>query len=269
MWDALLFGSGDGATLCLRCWACRTACSPSVVPMACWSSKYSAGMPSFEQTSRFSTRCGFSSVRIVSSGTIHYSKCRMMQVCFALVPQDNAVRSFQSLRVRASAPRRSFLGGFWAFNGSQEISISTFGHSNACRQSRRADCGLSHACLRSSAACAFCGILCVLDGFVLKCPKVETMNLDGVEIPGSVNFGGARSPFCGAPGPFFPVREVRFVRAQHRRALPAGERRSYLPVGSEEKKTPRRAPCMQISSQEGERRVCDASALRSGPPCRT
>lgn len=68
MWDALLFGSGDGATLCLRCWACRTACSPSVVPMACWSSNYSAVMPSFEQTSRFSTRCGLSSVRIVSSG---------------------------------------------------------------------------------------------------------------------------------------------------------------------------------------------------------
>lgn len=208
MWDALLFGSGDGATLCLRCWACRTACSPSVVPMACWSSKYSAGMPSFEQTSRFSTRCGFSSVRIVSSGTIHYSKCRMMQVCFALVPQDNAVRSFQSLRVRASAPRRSFLGGFWAFNGSQEIPISTFGHSNACCQSRRADCGLSHACLRSSAARAFCGVLCVLDGFVLKCPKVETTYLGGVEIPGSGYFGGARSPSCGAPGPFLWCAEL-------------------------------------------------------------
>lgn len=94
------------------------------------------------------------------------------------------------------------MGGFWAFNGFQEIPISTFGHSNACRQSRRADCGLSHACLRSSAACAFCGILCVLDGFVLKCPKVETMNLDGVEIPGSVNFGGARSQLYGSTGPF-------------------------------------------------------------------
>lgn len=117
-----------------------------------------------------------------------------------------------------------FFGGFWAFNGSQEISISTFGHSNACRQSRRADCGLSHARLRSSAACAFCGVLCVLDGFVVKCPKVETMYLGGVEIPGSVNFGGARSPLCSASGPFFLVLEVRFVRARHRRALPAGER---------------------------------------------
>ena len=258
-----------GATLCLWCWACLTACLPSVVPMACWSSKYSAGLPPFERTSRLSTRCGFSGVRIVSSGAIHHSKCRMMQACFALVPQDNAVRS-SDLRVFGLLPFAArFLGGFWAFNGSQEIPISTFGHSNACRQSRRADCGLSHARLRSSAACAFCGVLCVLVGFVMKCPKVETMYLDGVEIPGSANFGGARSPFCGAPGPFFVVCEVRFVRARHRRALPAGERRSYLPVGSEEKKTPRRAPCMQISSQEGERRVCDARALRSGPPCQT
>ena len=39
--------------------------------------------------------------------------------------------------------------------------------------------------------------------------------------------------------------------------------------GELRKKTPRRAPCMQISSQEGERRVCDARALRSGPPCQT
>lgn len=162
------------------------------------------------------------------------------------------------------------MGGFWAFNGSQEISISTFGHSNACRQSRRADCGLSHACSRSSAACAFCGVLCVLDGFVVKCPKVETMYLDGVEIPGSVNFGGARSPFCGAGSPFWLRAASRALPAEERRSnLPAGERRSYLPVGSEEKKTPRRAPCMQISSQEGERHVCDASALRSGPPCQT
>lgn len=29
------------------------------------------------------------------------------------------------------------------------------------------------------------------------------MNLGGVEIPGSVNFGGARSLFCGAQGPFW------------------------------------------------------------------
>lgn len=101
-----------------------------------------------------------------------------------------------------------FMGGFWAFNGFQEIPISTFGHSNACHQSRRADCGFPHACLRSSAACAFCGILCVLDGFVLKCPKVETMNLDGVEIPGSVNYGGARSPSCGAPGPLLWCAEL-------------------------------------------------------------
>lgn len=267
-----------GATLCLWCWACLTACLPSVVPMACWSSKYSAGLPPFERTSRLSTRCGFSGVRIVSSGAIHHSKCRMMQACFALVPQDNAVRS-SDLRVFGLLPFAArFLGGFWVFNGSQEISISTFGHLNVCRQSRRADCGLPYACLRSSAACSFCGVLRVLDGFVLKCPKVETMYLDGVKIPGSVNFGGARSPFCGAPGPFFVVCGVRFVRARHRRALPAGGatiifacggRRVNIPVGSEEKKTPRRAPCMQISSQEGERRVCDASALRSGPPCRT
>lgn len=162
------------------------------------------------------------------------------------------------------------MGGFLAFNGSQEIPISTFGHSNACCQSRRADCSLSHACLRSSAVCAFCGVLCVLDGFVMKFPKVETMYLGGVEIPGSANFGDARSPFCGAGSPFW-------LRAASR-ALPAEERRSYLPArgtaiifarGERTKKTPRRAPCMQISSQEGERRVCDASALRSGPPCRT
>lgn len=158
-----------------------------------------------------------------------------MQACFALVPQDNAARAFRSPRVRASASSPLALWtGFWAFNGFRRIPISTFGHSNACRQSRRADCGLLHACLRRSAACAFCGVLCVLDGFVMKCPKVETMCLDGVEIPGSANFGGARSPFCGAPGPFFVVCEVRFVRARHRRALPAGERRSYLPAGGDD-----------------------------------
>lgn len=94
------------------------------------------------------------------------------------------------------------MGGFLAFKVSRRIPISTFGHSNACRQSRRADCGLLHACLRSSAACAFCGVLCVLDGFVMKCPKVETMCLDGAEIPGSVNFSGARSQLYGATGPF-------------------------------------------------------------------
>ena len=170
------------------------------------------------------------------------------------------------------------MGGFWAFNGFQEIPISTFGHSNACRQSRRADCGLSHACLRSSAACAFCGILCVLDGFVLKFPKVETMNLDGVEIPGSVNFGGARSPFCGAPGPFFcGVRSQFWPHTASSCFACRGTTIKYVSMGATSKfargelrkKTPRRAPCMQISSQEGERRVCDASALRSGPPCRT
>lgn len=101
-----------------------------------------------------------------------------------------------------------FMGGFWAFNVSRRIPISTFGHSNACRQSRHADCGLSHACLRSSAACAFCGVFCVLDGFVMKCPKVETMNLDGAEIPGSVNFGGARSRFCGVRSPFWWCAEL-------------------------------------------------------------
>lgn len=205
--------AGMGATLCLRCWACLTACLPSVVPMACWSSKYSAGLPPFERTSRLSTRCGFSGVRIVSSGAIHHSKCRMMQACFALVPQDNAVRS-SDLRVFGLLPFAArFLGGFWVFNGSQEISISTFGHLNVCRQSRRADCGLPYACFRSSAACSFCGVLRVLDGFVLKCPKVETMYLDGVKIPGSVKFGGARSPFCGAPGPL--LWRTKSVLAAH------------------------------------------------------
>lgn len=212
-----------------------------------------------------------------------------MQACFALVPQDNAVRAFRSPRVRASASSPLALwAGFWAFNGSQEIPISTFGHSNACRQSRRTDCGLSHVCLRSSAACAFFGVLCVLDGFVMKCPKVETMCLDGAEIPGSVNFGGARSPLCGAQGPFLWCAEsvlaalgivvlclprsdnhiyprggatIKFSRGGATSKYDRGERRT--------KKTPRRAPCMQISFQEGERRVCDASALRSGPPCRT
>lgn len=100
------------------------------------------------------------------------------------------------------------MGGFWAFNGSQEIPISTFGHSNACCQSRRANCGLSHACLCSSAACAFNGVLCVLDGFVMKCPKVETMCLDGVKILGSVNFGGAWSRFCGVRSPFWWCAEL-------------------------------------------------------------
>lgn len=105
--------AGMGTTLCLRCWAYRTVCSPSVVPMACWSSKYSAGMPSFEQTSRLSTRCGFSSVRIVSSGAIYQSKCRMMQACFALAPQDNAVRAFRFPRVGLLPPRRSYYGRFF------------------------------------------------------------------------------------------------------------------------------------------------------------
>lgn len=236
-----------GTTLCLRCWAYRTACSPSVVPMACWSSKYSAGMPSFEQTSRLSTRCGFSSVRIVSSGAIHQSKCRMMQACFALAPQDNAVRAFRFPRVGLLPPRRSYYGRFFlAFNGSQEIPISTFGHSNACCQSRRGDCGLSHACLRSSAVCAFCGILCVLDGFVLKCPKVETMNLDGVVIPGSVilvvhevRFVAHRVRFCGARSPFwlrtasscFACRGVTIKFA-------CGGQRVNISVESEQKRRP-------------------------------
>lgn len=176
------------------------------------------------------------------------------------------------------------MGGFWVFNGFQEIPISTFGHSNACRQSRRADCGLSHARLRSSAACAFCGVLCVLDGFVMKRPKVETMYLDGVEIPGSVNFGGPRSPFCGAPGPFCGAQSPFCgARSQFRPHTASscfacrGATIKYASMGAtskfargeRRKKTPRRAPCMQISSQEGERRVCDASALRSGPPCQT
>lgn len=189
-----------------------------------------------------------------------------------------------------------FMGGFWAFNGSRRIPISTFGHSNACRQSRRTDCGLSHVCLRSSAACAFNGVLCVLDGFAMKCPKVETMCLDGAEIPGSVNFGGTRSQLYGATGPFLWCAElvltarglvalcflgsdeqiclrettIKFTRAGATINFSRGGATSKYDRGERRtKKTPRRAPCMQISSQEGERRVCDASALRSGPPCRT
>lgn len=106
------------------------------------------------------------------------------------------------------------MGGFWAFNVSRRIPISTFGHSNACRQSRHADCGLLHVCLRRSAACALSGVLCVLDGFVVKCPKVETMYLDGAEIPGSVNFGGVLSPFYSAPGPFCGARSQFWPRAE-------------------------------------------------------
>lgn len=170
------------------------------------------------------------------------------------------------------------MGGFFAFKVSRRIPISTFGHSNACRQSRHADCGLSHACLRSSAACAFCGVLCVLDGFVMKCPKVETMCLDGAEIPGSVNFGGARSQLYGATGPFLWCAElVLTARGLVALCFLGSDDQIYLREttikftcgGAKNKKTPRRAPCMQISSQEGERRVCGASALRSVPPCRT
>ena len=151
-------------------------------------------------------------------------------------------------------PRRSFYGRVFAFKVSRRIAISTFGHSNVCRQSRHADCGLSHACLRSSAACAFCGVLCVLDGFVMKCPKVETMNLDGAEIPGSVNFGGARSQLYGATGPFLWCAESVlavlgivvlclprsdnhiYPRAGRRSNFLAGERRANMIVGSEEQK---------------------------------
>lgn len=179
-----------------------------------------------------------------------------MQACFALVPQDNAVRA-SDLRVFGLLPLATrFMGGFWAFNGSQEIPISTFGHSNACRQSRRADCGLLHACLRSSAACAFCGVLCVLDGFVMKCPKVETMCLDGAENPGSVNFGGARSQLYGATGPFLWCAESVlavlgivvlclprsdnhiYPRGGRRSNFLAGERRANMIVGSEQKRRP-------------------------------
>lgn len=213
-----------------------------------------------------------------------------MQTCFALVLQDNAVLAFRSPRVRASAPRRSLYGRvFLAFKVSRRIPISTFGHSNACRQSRRADCGLSHVCLRSSAACAFCGVLCVLDGFVMKCPKVETMCLDGAEIPGSVNFGGARSQLYGATGPFLWCAESVlavlgivvlclprsdnhiYPRGGRRSNFLAGERRANMIVGSEQKRRPEgRLACKHANKfpRRG-RRVCDASALRSGPPCRT
>lgn len=165
-----------------------------------------------------------------------------MPACFAFLSWDDAVQAFRSPRVRASASSPLALwAGFLAFKVSRRIPISTFGHSNACRQSRRADCGLLHACLRSSAACAFCGVLCVLDGFVMKCPKVETMNLDGVEIPDSVNFGGARSQLYGATGPFlwrdgsvFMVRGVSFDCSRPRRALLPRERRSNLLAGGDD-----------------------------------
>ena len=120
--------AGMGATLCLRCWVCLTACSPSVVPMACWNSKYSAGLPPFEQTGRLSTRCGFSSVRMVSSGAIHHSKCRMMQACFALVRQDNAVRAFRSRVFGLLPPRRPPLWtGFGRSMGSGEFQFQLLG----------------------------------------------------------------------------------------------------------------------------------------------
>lgn len=77
-----------------------------------------------------------------------------------------------------------------------------------------------------------------------------------------VRFLARRARFCGARCPFWPrTASSCFASGGRRLNLTASERRT--------KKTPRRAPCMQISSQEGERRVCDARALRSGPPCRT
>lgn len=166
--------------------------------------------------------------------------------CLGITPpgiQISACSGFCLLAAR-------FMGGFWAFNVSRRIPISTFGHSNACRQSRRTDCGLSHVCLRSSAAYAFCGVLCVLDGFVLKCPKVETIYLDGVKIPGSVilvvcevhyvarwvRFYGARSPFwpCSASS-CFACRgaTIIFTRA-------GGDDQIYL-RGSDEQICPWRA----------------------------
>ena len=169
----------------------------------------------------------------------------MIQACFALLPRDNAVRAFRSPRVRALAPLSPALWtGFWAFNGFRRIPISTFGHSNACRQSKRADCGLLHACMRSSAACTFCGVLCVLDGFVMKFPKVETMCLDGAEIPGSVNFGGERSQLYGALGPFLWCAEsvlavlgivVLCLPRRDNHIYPRGGRRSnYLAGGDDQ-----------------------------------
>lgn len=173
--------------------------------------------------------------------------------CLGITPPGHS-----DLRVLGLLPPRCSLYGrvFLAFKVSRRIPISTFGHSNACCQSRRADCGLSHACLRSSAACAFCGVLCVLDGFVMKCPKVETMCLDGAEIPGSVNFGGARSQLYGATGPFWwCVESVLAVlgivvlclprsdnhiypRGGRRSNFLAGERRANMIVGSEQKRRP-------------------------------
>lgn len=51
-----------------------------------------------------------------------------MQACFALVPQDNAVRAFRSPRVRALAPRRPLYGRvFGRSMGSGEFQFQLLG----------------------------------------------------------------------------------------------------------------------------------------------
>ena len=51
-----------------------------------------------------------------------------MQACFALVPQDNAVRAFRSPRVRALAPSLpALLTGFWRSMGSGEFRFQLLG----------------------------------------------------------------------------------------------------------------------------------------------
>lgn len=93
----------------------------------------------------------------------------------------------------------------------------------------------------------FCGVLCVLDGLVMKCPKVETKCLDGAEIPGSVNFGGGRSQLYGATGPFLWCAEsvlavlgivVLCLPRSDNHIYPRGGRRANMIVGSEQKRRP-------------------------------
>lgn len=82
----------------------------------------------FEQTGRLSTRCGFSKVRLVSSGAIHHSKCRTMPACFAFLSWDDAVQAFRSPRVRASASSLLALwAGFGRSMGSGEFQFQLLG----------------------------------------------------------------------------------------------------------------------------------------------
>lgn len=67
----------------------------------------------------------------------------------------------------------------------------------------------------------------------MKCPKVETMYLDGAEIPDSVNFVGAESALW-RDGSVFMVRGVSFDCSRPRRALLPGERRANMPAGDDD-----------------------------------